>query len=211
MNHTKEGDSASAAMAETSAHAMSGSLDASAPEVAAPAHEPTPFSCSASSDPDEVSGLALGSLLCYVKEFGTPYQSTRAGRILDCLLAIDKDPTLLSEGSDHSKAREMLISFGGISDQGKMDWLALRQNLYEIAGDWLWAHACDNFRHTTAIGEDLREQALRIIKPITMDNDKILNNQDAQGRGYYSFSGHVFQGSERYYQLGDDLSDAENR
>ena len=90
MNHTKEGDSASAAMAETSAHAMSSSLDASAPEVAAPAHEPTgtPFSCSASSDPDEVSGLALGSLLCYVKEFGTPYQSTRAGRILDCLLAI---------------------------------------------------------------------------------------------------------------------------
>ena len=205
MNNINKGDG-SGAMAETSAHATP--IDGAA--------APTPVTCSApSSDTaDEISGLALGSLLCYVKEFGTPYQSARAGRILDALLVIDKDPTLLNEGSD-SKAREILSSFGGISDQGKIDWQTLRQNLYEIAGDWLWAHACNNFRHTTAmeanIPQDLREEALRLIKPIAMEDDKILNNQDAQKKGYYSFSGHVFQGSEEYYQQGHDLSDVENR
>ena len=197
-------------MAETSAHATP--IDGAPVRLA-----PTPVTCSApspSDTADEISGLALGSLLCYVKEFGTPYQSARAGRILDALLVIDKDPTLLNEESD-SKAHEILSSFGGISDQGKIDWQALRQNLYEIAGDWLWAHACNNFRHTTAmeanIPQDLREEALRLIKPIAMEDDKILNNQDAQKKGYYSFSGHAFQGSEEYYQQGHDLSDVENR
>ena len=181
-------------MEEKSAHAMM-SVDDAAAAVAANTEE-------------KRSGLALGSLLCYVKEFGTPYQSARAGRILDALLVIDKDPTLLNEGSD-SKAREILSSFGGISDQGKVDWQRLRQNLYEISGDYLWAHACNNFRHTTAIEanipQDLREDALRLIKPIAMEDDRILNNQDAQKKGYYSFSGHAFQGSEEYY-----LSDVEN-
>ena len=175
-------------MEETSAHAMM-SVDDAAAAVAA--------------NTDKMSGLALGSLLCYVKEFGTPYQSARAGRILDALLVIDEDPSLLNEGSD-SKAREILSSFGGISDQGKVDWQRLRQILYEAAGDWLWAHACNNFRHTTAIEanipQDLREDALRLTKPIAMKDDRILNNQDAQKKGYYSFSGHAFQGSEEYYQ-----------
>lgn len=211
MNNTNKGDG-SGAMAETSAHVMPIDSDASSVRLA-----PTPASWSASSDPDEISGLALGSLLCYVKDFGTPYQSTRAGCILDCLLAIDKDPTLLDQGTD-SKARKILSSFGGISDQGKaaqVDWQTLRQNLYEIAGDWLWAHGCNNFRHSTAIEanipQDLREEALRLIKPISMDDDKILNNKDAQKKGYYSFSGHSFHGSEEYYQQGNGLSGVENR
>jgi hypothetical protein len=168
---------------------------------------------SATADLDRISGLALGTLLCYVKDFGTPYQSARAGCILDCLLAFEQDPTLMKQGGD-SKAREILSSVGGISDGG-VDWQALRQHLYEIAGDWLWAHAVTSFRHTTAIDEGIphsvREEALRLINPIAMDDEKILNNQDAKQRGYFSFGGYVFPGSEEYYQQGDDLSDVENR
>ena len=50
-----------------------------------------------------------------------------------------------------------------------------------------------------------------MINPIAMDDEKILNNQDAKQRGYFSFGGYVFPGSEEYYQQGDDLSDVENR
>jgi len=210
MNNTDEGDSGSAAV-EASARVMS--AGGSVPATASAPPAPAPASLLSSNNLSAVSGAALGSLLGYVKEFGTPYQSARAGRILDCLSRLGKHPTLLihSSRSDEEQegdprdtnAREMLSTIGGISENGDIDCPVLRQHLYEIAGDWLWTHACSSFRHTVAkdaaIPPDLREEALRLSKPISMDDERILNDQDARERGYFSFTGYLFPGSEAYY------------
>ena len=193
-----------------------------APPVPAPASTTTTGN-TIGHDISAVSGAALGSLLGYVKEFGTPHQSARAGTILDCLSSLGKHPTLLhntrsTTGSNTTdedpkdvNALENLRKIGGTSDDGDIDCPAIRQHLYEIAGDWLWAHACNDFRHKiakdAAVPPDLREEALRLSKPISMDDEKILNHENAKERGYFSFSGYAFPGSEAYYDEEDEVSD----
>ena len=81
MNNTGEVDSSSAAV-EAPAHAVPADT-AAAPPVPAPASTTTGKTIG--NGISAVSGAALGSLLGYVKEFGTPHQSVRAGTILDCL------------------------------------------------------------------------------------------------------------------------------
>lgn len=219
MNNTGEVDSSSAAV-EAPAHAVP--ADPAAPPVPAPASTTTTGN-TIGNDISAVSGAALGSLLGYVKEFGTPHQSARAGTILDCLSSLGKHPTLLHDtrsttGSNTTdedprdvNALEKLRKIGGTSDDGDIDCPAIRQHLYEIAGDWLWAHACNDFRHKiakdAAVPPDLREEALRLSKPISMDDEKILNDENAKERGYFSFSGYAFPGSEAYYDEEDEVSD----
>ena len=220
MNNTGEVDSSSAAAVEAPAHAVP--ADTAAPPVPAPASTTTTGN-TIGHDISAVSGAALGSLLGYVKEFGTPHQSARAGTILDCLSSLGKHPTLLhntrsTTGSNTTdedpkdvNALENLRKIGGTSDDGDIDCPAIRQHLYEIAGDWLWAHACNDFRHKiakdAAVPPDLREEALRLSKPISMDDEKILNHENAKERGYFSFSGYAFPGSEAYYDEEDEVSD----
>ena len=219
MNNTGEVDSSSAAV-EAPAHAVP--ADTAAPPVPAPASTTTTGN-TIGNDISAVSGAALGSLLGYVKEFGTPHQSARAGTILDCLSSLGKHPTLLhntrsTTGSNTTdedpkdvNALEKLRKIGDTSNDGDIDCPAIRQHLYEIAGDWLWAHACNDFRHKiakdAAIPPDLREEALRLSKPISMDDEKILNDENAKERGYFSFSGYAFPGSETYYDEEDEVSD----
>ena len=40
-----------------------------------------------------------------------------------------------------------------------------------------------------------------------MDDEKILNDENAKERGYFSFSGYAFPGSETYYDEEDEFSD----
>ena len=211
MNNTGEVDSSSAAV-EAPAHAVP--ADTAAPPVPAPASTTTTGN-TIGNDISAVSGAALGSLLGYVKEFGTPHQSARAGTILDCLSSLGKHPTLLhntksTTGSNTTDEDPRDVN-ASVSDDGDIDCPAIRQHLYEIAGDWLWAHACNDFRHKiakdAAVPPDLREEALRLSKPISMDDEKILNDENAKERGYFSFSGYAFPGSETYYDEEDEVSD----
>ena len=211
MTNTGEVDSSSAAV-EAPAHAVP--ADTAAPPVPAPASTTTTGN-TIGNGISAVSGAALGSLLGYVKEFGTPHQSARAGTILDCLSSLGKHPTLLhntrsTTGSNTTDEDPRDVN-ASVSDDGDIDCPAIRQHLYEIAGDWLWAHACNDFRHKiakdAAVPPDLREEALRLSKPISMDDEKILNDENAKERGYFSFSGYAFPGSEAYYDEEDEVSD----
>lgn len=170
---------------------------------------------------DAVSAFAFGSLLSYVKEFGTPHQSSRASHILNFFLEAEENPLLLKQRASRrrfatSNVNEATEAGVGISADmldreeiaemaKRLDWPSLRQLLYEISGDWLWRHACHNFRTTVApqvtnIPEALREEALRVKKPIEYNNDVILNDKNAQERGYVPFTGYVFPGSDAYYE-----------
>mmetsp|Transcript_38326 Transcript_38326/g.78131 ORF Transcript_38326/g.78131 Transcript_38326/m.78131 type:complete len:230 (+) Transcript_38326:2616-3305(+) len=170
---------------------------------------------------DAVSGFAFGSLLSYVQEFGTPHQSSRASHILNFFLEAEENPLLLKQRASRRRGAARSSSSANEAGAGisadmpdreeiaemakRLDWPSLRQLLYEISGDWLWRHACHNFRtavapQVTNIPEALREEALRVKKPIEYSNDVILNDKSVQERGYVPFNGYVFPGSDAYYE-----------
>ena len=174
---------------------------------------------------DSVSGFAFGSLLSYVKEFGTPHQSSRADSILKYFLELEKNQPMSPKqrttrrrrcaNANEAGAEEIADKSDILEDVGEKikglatsdgaDWLSLRQLLYEISGDWLWHHACHNFRTNVApqmanIPETLREEALRVKKPIELNNDVILNDENAQKRGYVPFTGYIFPGSDAFFE-----------
>ena len=183
---------------------------AAAASVAAGQNESSP-ACTHTQD--TVSGFAFGSLLSYVKEFGTPHQSSRAGNILNYM---QRRPGRRKDALDAAASERISIS-NAHEDIGNMTkgsaardghyWQDLRQILYEISGDWLWRQACHNFRTTVAakmanIPEALREDALGVKKPIDYNDDLILKDKDAEERGYFPFAGYVIPSSDEYFEEG---------
>ena len=142
-----------------------------------------------------VSALALGSLLKYVSLFGTPYQSVQAENILQGLR-----PALEQQQN-------------GATPAPVPNWLALRQHLYKISGDWLWRYACDNFRSAVAPKCSIEDvfliaEALRVDQPVEYENDIIATaNEEGFKMGYVSFSGYSFPGSAMLY-TGEPQSEA---
>eukprot|EP00550_Attheya_septentrionalis_P003851 CAMPEP_0198286254 /NCGR_PEP_ID=MMETSP1449-20131203/5381_1 /TAXON_ID=420275 /ORGANISM="Attheya septentrionalis, Strain CCMP2084" /LENGTH=211 /DNA_ID=CAMNT_0043983941 /DNA_START=178 /DNA_END=813 /DNA_ORIENTATION=- len=92
-----------------------------------------------------VSASAFGSICAYVQEYGTPLQKIKCQAVVQKLL-------------------NMQTIKKGLPVQ-QPDWSILRQNLYSLAGDWLWRHAANHWRVQAAseIPHILQEYALRII------------------------------------------------
>ena len=150
-----------------------------------------------------MSAAAIGIVCAYVLDYGTPPQRDGARRIADGLLAMGAG----RRGGGGGRKRRRREETGGKEGwrdrrRPQPDWSAIRGELQDLAGPWLWGWAAARFRGAAAsamgIPPPMSHRALPQLSDIK-DASASVEKED-EIRGYVSFADYDYPEGDAHFE-----------
>jgi len=88
---------------------------------------------------DTIAGAAYGSLCAYIREYGSHHQSAHCEKLIASMMALHENHRS-NENGEHAF---------------EIDWKEKRNELYNIAGFFLWKHAVNHWKKQVAPGMNI--------------------------------------------------------